>query len=392
MALKTFNEFLNAMLTRYKNQAPAEDISTDSLAFIRFSCTASMLWGMQREREHLSKQIFPDTCTSDNLTHHAWVMDVLKQPGESDASLLDRLLARMRKDGGAGSTSDYEEWARSASVAADTLHNPSSDNLSATGLGAFSASQAVDGSLTSIAWNTDTATAGATATIDLGTGSHRSYTKVRLYMSGDNSAAVYAIEYSDDGESWDSAGQISPSESAWNETDWDSVGSHRYWRLQLGNDPGAGPDVMQMEWYAAAELVGNAKAYSCPRGVGTVDVLVIGASHDGDPTDTLLQAVSDIVHDMMPADLPPENVRVLRPTYTTQHVSIQPLGSGDQNALISDIEAYLNSLEPGQVMYVDKLKALAIDNGYNSANVFVPSSNLVPDQYEVIRSGTITIS
>jgi len=131
--------------------------------------------------------------------------------------------------------------------------DPTSDMLSQSGLSSFDATACVDNDTGTNAFHTDTSSAGAWLQVDLGTGNDKGYTRLKLYTSADGSNSVWDIQYSDDGSSWSTAySGFNPSSSGWNEVSWNSVGSHRYWRLYLTNTPGSGPWITEMEWYTGA--------------------------------------------------------------------------------------------------------------------------------------------
>jgi uncharacterized phage protein gp47/JayE len=116
---KGFDELLNDILTDWQNQFPTADVSQGSLIFVKSACLASALWGMYRYQEHISRQIFPDTADSANLEHHAWLRNIVRQAGETDAELLARLLEVIRRPPAGGNKYDYVRWANEcADVAA----------------------------------------------------------------------------------------------------------------------------------------------------------------------------------------------------------------------------------------------------------------------------------
>jgi hypothetical protein len=108
---KTFDQLLNEILTDYRNQFPGADTSQGSLIFLKSACTASALWGIYNYQEWIARQIFPDTADPENMEHHAWLREILRRASETDAELLARLLARMRRPPAGGNKYDYVQWA-----------------------------------------------------------------------------------------------------------------------------------------------------------------------------------------------------------------------------------------------------------------------------------------
>lgn len=109
---KTFDELLSQILTDWRNQFPSADASQGSLLFLRSACLASALWGAYEHQEWVSRQAQPDTADTEALEHHGWVRGVERLAGETDAALLERLLAKLRKPPAGGNRYDYVAWAR----------------------------------------------------------------------------------------------------------------------------------------------------------------------------------------------------------------------------------------------------------------------------------------
>lgn len=109
---KSFEELLDGVLTDYRNQFPDIDTAQGSLVFLKSACLASALWGVYQYQHYIGKQIFPDTCSSDNLKHHAWVRGLTPVAGETDAELLTRLLEIIRRPPAGGNKYDYVRWAK----------------------------------------------------------------------------------------------------------------------------------------------------------------------------------------------------------------------------------------------------------------------------------------
>ncbi len=395
MATPSFDELLSTLLTDYRNQAPEEDVSEGTLNFLRFACVASAIWGMDKRRERTKFQIWPDTADREELEHHAFLDGIVRSEGETDASLLSRLLETRRAPGRGGNKYDYPIWAKEKSVTANYQHNPTSAMLSGTGLGAFSASQCVDGSEATKAFDVDTATPGAAIVIDCGAGNHRQYVKCEFYMSAAGNTSTWTVEHSDDDIAYTPVGTgFVVGAAGWNPMIWTADGSHRYWRARLENTPGAGADVMEIRFSAGAEYVTEAFCFPLAQGVGTVDNYILSSLSDGNPSDTLIEVVRAQVLDKAPADLPSGNVRLLRPEFTTQTIAVTAHGDCDRESAKSDIIAWVNSLGPGDTLYRTKLAAICIDNGADGADVTTPAGDVDPAATTVIRTdeGSVTVS
>lgn len=110
---KTFDEILNNILTDFRNIFPSVDVSQGSLAYMKAAGYASALWGLYKYQEWISRQIFPDTASTEALEHHAWLRDITRRADEDDAALLARVLFDIRNPPAGGTANDYIRWATS---------------------------------------------------------------------------------------------------------------------------------------------------------------------------------------------------------------------------------------------------------------------------------------
>lgn len=395
MAIPSFEEILNQMLTDFRNQAPDEDVSEGSLHFLRYACVSSAIWGIYKSSQRTKNQIWPDTADREELEHHAFLDGIVRQEAETDASLLSRILETRRAPGRGGNRYDYPIWMKEKSVVAGTIHNPTSAMLSSSGLGSFSAAQCVDDNDGTKAFDTNSATPGAFLKIDCGTGNHRQFVKCEFYMSAAGGTAEWTVEHSEDDMTYtpvETGGTAQYAE--WNPIQWTADGSHRYWRIRLENTPGPGPDVMGIRLAAGAEQVEMAHCLPLAQGVGTVDNYITSNLELSNPSDTLLSIVREHVLDQAPADLPAGNIRILRPEFSMQTIDVTAYGSCDRESAKSDIIAWTNALGLGETLYRTKIAAICIDNGADGADVNTPAADTTPNQSTVVRttSDLVTVS
>lgn len=100
---------------------------------------------------------------------------------------------------------------------------------------------------------------------------------------------------------------------------------------------------------------------------------------------SLITQVKNYIDDVRPVAA--SIVRVLPPAILEQQITMSVQGSNiDAAQIANDINAYLNNFEPGQVLYIAQLEALAITRGAEDATVTVPAGNLIPLENEIIRS------
>ena len=108
---KDFDTLFAAILTDWQNQYPDADLSKGSLIYMKSACLASALWGLYKYQDWIARQMFPDTAETAALEHHSWVHGISRTVGETDAELLTRLLAYIRRPPAGGNQYDYERWA-----------------------------------------------------------------------------------------------------------------------------------------------------------------------------------------------------------------------------------------------------------------------------------------
>lgn len=162
----------------------------------------------------------------------------------------------------------------------------------------------------------------------------------------------------------------------------------------IRNPPAGGNQYDYIRW--AKELTGVDYAWCVPmgQGVGTIDVLILAdAVLTGSeiPTADLLAAVRAHIVDICPINV--KFLRVLAPEILSQDVTIVRVNAVYPAAsAIADITAYMDSLEPGDVLYQDQLKALALGGLGGSAPVTTPGADVVPTTHQMIRPGVISVT
>jgi uncharacterized phage protein gp47/JayE len=283
--LKDYDDLLQDILVDYRNLDPQPDTSEGSMTFILSACMASMLYGLYKYQDWIQQQIFPDSCTTENLDHHGSILGLTRltitnadgTPGkESDANFLTRIFAFLRTPASGGNAVDWANWTK---YYPDGTRIVTITNLDADGNGYY-----VDDCVVS------RPSAGVISLI------------ITPYVSdtgGDPSAAALAELHA----------------------------------LITAN----------------IEIVRPVTAYNYS-----------------------IYDPANIVYDV--------NIEIDVDSYTTELA----------NQIETDIELYIDSLVPGQTMYLSKLEAIAISDGCNGANVTLPTADVIPTVYQLIKKGTIT--
>jgi len=396
--LKDFNTILDGILTDYRNQLPGADTSQGSLIFIKSACLASAMWGLYRYQEWISKQIFPDMADTINLEHHAWVRGLSRTYGESDAALLARLLEYIRRPPAGGNKYDYIKWATAVENVASAWCYPL-----AQGLGTVDVVILANKTTTGDEIPSSSARIGITTTATSG----------KLIDAGASFSSGHAVAVGDIVENplrqtrttvttVDSATQLSLSDNLFL-----FVNEPYIVHCQTGTNMSV----------SAGKLVDSAGAftnttYTVKKGdvvenvtdakqstVTSVDSATQLSLSQDIFTATgktyvirgLVGEVKKYIDPLRPVTA--SKVSIIAPTTLTQDVTMTVTGSGiDRTVIAADITAYLAGMEPGQILYLSKLIQIAMDDGVENVSISVPSGNVTPTSYQMIRPGAVNVS
>jgi len=125
---KDYTTILNEILTDYSNLDEAPDTSVGTMTFIFASVLASIAWGLYRFLDWISKQLFVDICSSDNLKKWGAIYGITYTEDDTDATYLNKVLSRLRQAPAGGNKLDFETWALDSTKCYyvdgdDTLYN-----------------------------------------------------------------------------------------------------------------------------------------------------------------------------------------------------------------------------------------------------------------------------
>ncbi|MDH5525227.1 MAG: baseplate J/gp47 family protein [Desulfobulbaceae bacterium] len=161
----------------------------------------------------------------------------------------------------------------------------------------------------------------------------------------------------------------------------------------LRRPPAGGNQYDYEKW--AKEITNVKAAYSWPlaQGAESVDVVIVAdavATGDEIPTQALIDEVAAYIEEVRPVGA--RFVRVLAPTIVEQAVTMTGVGVDLAAAVQADIEAYLNTFEPGQELYLPQLTTIATENGVANPVLTTPAATVTPEDYEMLRPGVIDVS
>ncbi|OPY07262.1 MAG: Baseplate J-like protein [Syntrophaceae bacterium PtaB.Bin095] len=326
---RDFNDLLNALLTDWRNQFPEADLSPGSLIYMKSACLASALWGLYKYQEWITKQIFPDTADSAHLEHHAWVRGLSRRSGETDGELLARLLEYIRRPPAGGNKYDYQKWALEIDNVARAWCIPQGQ-----GPGTVDVVIAADEAATGSEIPSSHALTGTTTAV------------------AENKLVDGAADFTA-------------------EADGKPV---RIGDIAVNDATGGQAVVTAVD--SATQV--------------TLDADIFTETGQTYTLKSLTAQVAEYIDDVRPVTA--SAVRVLSPTVTFQDVAMTVSGSVNKTAVASAIASLLNSLDPGETLYLSRLIAIAIQAGAANAVVSAPAADVSPGAWEMLRPGTITVS
>lgn len=394
---KDFDALFQQMVTDWQNQNADADISRGSLIYLKIACLASALWGIYKYQDWIARQIFPDTAETAYLEHHAWTRAITRLSGESDAALLARVLDDIRRPPAGGNQYDYIKWALEIDGVARAYCVPL-----AQGLGTVDVIILADAAVTGSEIPSSSARIGAVTSVGA----------CKLNDSGGTFEADHAV----------AAGDVVENPLRGTRTTVVSVDSGT--ALTLADDlfKFAGePYIIHCQTglnttATAGKLIDSAGIFTdatytvkpgdivenVTEGTETTVVTVDSATQltlaDDIFTETgkayvirsLLARVKAYIDTVRPVTA--SKVSILAPTIVIEAVTMAVTGIVDRSAIASSITAYLNTLIPGQTLYLAKLMQIAMDAGATNVTISAPVADVAATSYEMIRPGVISVS
>jgi len=395
---KDFDALFQQMVTDWQNQNADADISRGSLIYLKSACLASVLWGIYKYQDWIARQIFPDTAETAYLEHHAWTRAITRLSGESDAALLARVLDDIRRPPAGGNQYDYIKWALEIDGVARAYCVPL-----AQGLGTVDVIILADAAVTGSEIPSSSARIGAVTSVGA----------CKLNDSGGTFEADHAV----------AAGDIVENPLRGTRTTVASVDSGT--QLTLAADIFAyvgEPYIIHCQTgtstsVSAGKLVDSAgdfqdATYTVKKGdiaenvtdaleatVVSVDSgtqITLSADIFTDTGKTyvirgLVSRVKAYIDQQRPVTA--SLVSVVGPTVVAQDVTMTVTGTGlDLSSLAESIEAYLNTLTPGQTLYRAKITQIAMDAGADNAVISAPAADVAATTYQMLRAGTVSVT
>ncbi len=395
---REFDALLAAMLTDWQNQNPDADLSRGSLIYMKSACLASALWGIYKYQDWIARQIFPDTADTAYLEHHAWTRAITRLSGEADAALLARILDDIRRPPAGGNQYDYIKWALAIDGVARAYCVPL-----AQGLGTVDVIILADAAVTGSEIPSNSARIGAVTSVGA----------CKLNDSGGTFEADHAVAAGDVVEnplrgtrttvaSVDSGTQLTLDADI-----FAYVGEPYIIHCQTGTSTSVSAgqlvdsagDFEDADYTVApGDVVENvtdnleATVVSVDSGTQlTLDADIFTATGKTYVVRGLVGRVKAYIDQQRPVTA--SLVSVVGPTVVDQDVTMTITGTGlDLSAIADSIEAYLDTLTPGQTLYLAKLTQIAMDAGADNAVISAPAADVAATTYQMLRAGTVSVT
>ncbi|VVE14565.1 baseplate J family protein [Pandoraea anapnoica] len=330
----TLDQIRANILREIQNQRPEADVSSDSDYYVRASGTASAIEGLYQYQSYTGRQFFFDTADEQNLIKHARMYSIERKPAVAASG--DRAVV-------------LTGVAETPVASGLSLKYRDGTTYTTTSGGQIGADQ--------------TLVVGATADVS-GTASNRvagdALTLTVPPMGVNAAATVQKLLGGADIESLE------------------SLAARVEFRMQ--HPPAGGNKYDYWQW--AMEVPGVTAAYVYPlrRGLGTVDVVVLG--EDGLPSDEVLQAVQNNIDNKRPVTA--KDFRAISPTIKSYDVRALLVLDGisideARQTIKPAIDAYAQTIIPGMTVICTRIGAAISDcAGVLDYDLLTPLANVVP--------------
>jgi uncharacterized phage protein gp47/JayE len=366
--LKNFDDLLENILTDYKNLDSSPDVTEGSITFIKGACLASMLYGLYRYQDWISREVFPDTASSEGLTHWGSIYNIPRYSTDTDTDYLNRLLTFLRTPPAGGTANDYLQWVL-ASVTADnalpaTLPETIPPSNVNTGTNQITVTQD---------WlNTDQVQFTTTGSLPSGLSLLTNY-----YVININSTTIQVSATS--GGSPLALGTQGTGQHTMTATD-----TGRYY---VGNATIITPNSAQPSEPGTVEI------YIAPYDTITNSKVPSSLTRYNQIVATLSTAVKNYVDVRRPVTALSNPVTAATETDIAIDITVTPntLSSAILAQMQLDIANYVTSLNPGDPLYVAQLSAICLRDGAVNATVNLPFADYLTPNTEVVVSSSITV-
>ena len=366
--LKNFDDLLQDILVDYSTLDSSPDVTEGSIVFIKGACLSSMLYGLYRYQDWISRQVFPDTADHDNLIHWASIYNVATYSTDTDSDILNRLLVALRLPPAGGTAQDYYNWAM-ASVTVDSpipatlpeVFLPSAVNLSTSQI-----------TVKQDMYNTDpvqlTTTGVPPSPLALAT----------TYFVSRVSSTLIALSATSGG-------------SAITLTD-QGTGQHTITSQDIGRYyVGATTIITPMSPQPSEP--GTVQVYVVPFDTVTNEKVISTLSRWTQLSNSMAYEVAAYINNLRPVTAAANPVSVAQQSNIPIDITVTPntLSYSTLLQMSNDIAAYVSTLAPGQALYKSQLSAICLRDGAINATVNAPAADYITPNTEVVISSSISV-
>jgi len=373
--LKNYDDLLTEILTDFKNLDSAPDVSQGSITFIKGACLASALWGLYRYQDYLSRQIFPDSADTDNLNHWASIFGIARITDEADVDFAQRILGFLQSPPAGGTAQDYINWAL-ASVPAPGIPANRAESFSPGVVNIGTNKITLDGVLNKYGWvNDDPVNFSTTGTLPSGLAGGGTFYAIK------SSATEIQVSATSGGVAIALGTQ--------------GTGMHTITHATQAADPNI--------FYIRDAICVTPNDTISPTSPGTVNIVIVPSDESiVNPLDSYYAAtwtLSEIARIYIDSKRPVTAYANLVSIETIVQYAIA-INAGPLDCPVAqmqtDVQSYVNSLDPGQPLYESQLVAICLRDGATHAEVTSPTfvaGKITPAySYEAIRYSTVSIT
>ena len=371
--LKNFDDLLTQILTDYKNLDVAPDVSQGSITFIKGACLASALWGLYRYQDYLSRQIFPDSADTDNLNHFGSIYGITRNAGEADVDYAQRIISFLQFPPAGGTSQDYINWTL-ASVPAPGVPANRAETFATAAVNTGTNVITLDGITNKFGWvDADPVTFSTTGTLPSGLNTTATY--YAIYVS----ASTIQVSATSGGSPISLGTQ--------------GTGLHTISHAVQANDPNA--------FYIKDAICITPNDPISPTSPGTVTIILVPSNEAiADPSNpyyaaswTLEQLAKIYIDAKRPVTAYDNTIGM-----ETIQKYVVSINAGPLNVNVAqmqaDVQAYINSLDPGQSLYQSQLEAICLRDGAIHAEVTSPTfiaGKITPARTTSIRYTSVSV-
>jgi hypothetical protein len=394
---KELDQIIGEMITDLQNQNPNVDISQGSVMFIKSVAFASAIWGTYKYLDYVKDQIFPDTADRENLEHHASVLGVTIDEGDTDTNLLKKVLDQLRNPTAGGNRYDVARWAKSVATLTMDIPLDSSNVTSITNsgfVGTTNISKINDLSVKTTALDTNSAPANSSILIQFV--AEKKVAGMAFFVTGKGHPGRFEIKGSNGGTTFTTlAISWTIGNEGWNYIDFTEAKVTHLKIILSATHTTTSAMINEIMCFGISETEDEATEVVVfdnspqPGQFETMAFKVVDGLKKQLSAKTLSQ-IQGVVDQLKPVGTYGFSILPLMAKKT--NVSVSVTGPNvDTSFIRTGIESLLANMKPGQNLFRESITAVCVQNGAESVTISQPSANISVLYYETIVAGDIIV-